>query len=333
MRSIYSSFIISILVVAGSSCEGDGFGGEVEVPDFNFTQTATFETSLSAYSIFEGTPADLNPSQGFELLELSSALFTDYAQKQRLVKVPEGTNITKSSDGSLNFPDGTILTKTFFYYDDERDTSLGKRIIETRLEIKESGTWNIATYLWNGAQTEATLALDGLDTEVSWTNEQGVIRSTLYHVPSQNECMTCHQSNEQIFPLGPSLLNLNRSVTRNGAELNQIEHLKSVDVFDDFSLGLLPQMVDYQDVTASLSSRGRAYLAMNCAHCHNPSGWDEPANEGFDFRYETSFQNTGIFAERNEISQNVSSGEMPFIGTTVLDEEGVALLVEYLESL
>jgi uncharacterized repeat protein (TIGR03806 family) len=326
-------FAISCILIVTSSCRKNDDDVEVEIPDFNFQQTLSFKTSLSAYGIFDGTPADLLPSEDFELLELSSALFTDYAHKQRLIKIPEGTSITKSGDGSLDFPDGTILTKTFFYFNDERDTSLGKRIIETRLEIKESGTWNIATYLWNESQTDATLKLDGQDTPVSWINSQGNNRSTLYHVPTQNECMTCHQSNSTMSPIGPTLLNLNRTVKRDSIELNQLTHLQSIGLMEQFSITDISQMVDYNDKNASLSDRGRAYLAINCAHCHNPQAWDVPAEKDFDFRHEIPFELTGIQTGKDKLSRNVLNQEMPFIGTTMMDEEGVDLLIEYLNSL
>ena len=316
-----------------ASCRKNDDNYEVQIPDFNFPQTISFESSLSAYNIFEGTPSNLIPSKDFELLELSSALFTDYAHKQRLVKIPEGTSISKLSNGSLDFPDGTILTKTFFYFNDERDTSLGKRIIETRLEIKESGTWNIATYLWNESQTDATLKLNGQDTPVSWINSQGNNRSTLYHVPTQNECMTCHQSNSTMSPIGPTLLNLNKTVNRNGTELNQLTHLQSLGLLEQFSVTDIPQMVDYKDLNASLSARGRAYLAINCAHCHNPSAWNIPAEKNFDFRFETSIQRSGIQSGKDRIKRNMVNGEMPLIGTTVLDEEGLALILEYIQNL
>ncbi len=326
-------YIIGLILLTISACRKNDGDVEVDIPDFNFPQTISFETSLSAYGIFDETPSDLLPSEDFELLELSSALFTDYAHKQRLVKIPEGTSITKSSDGSLDFPDGTILTKTFFYFNDERDTSLGKRIIETRLEIKESGTWNIATYLWNETQTDATLKLDGQDTPVTWINAQGNNRSTLYHVPTQNECMTCHQSNSTMSPIGPTLLNLNRTVNRDSSELNQLTHLQTIGLLEQFSIADIPQMVDYNDLNASLSERGRAYLAINCAHCHNPSAWNTPAEKDFDFRHEIPFDLTGIQNGKDKISRNIINQEMPFIGTTMMDEEGVALLVEYLNSL
>jgi uncharacterized repeat protein (TIGR03806 family) len=318
------------LMTVVSSCDGDF---EVTIPDFNFPQTITFEQNLSTYNIFKDTLSDLTPADDYHLMELSSILFTDYAKKQRLIKVPVGTQMERLNDGSINFPDGTILVKTFFYYNDERDTSLGKRIIESRLMIKEESTWNIATYLWNDAQTDATLKLDGLDTPVNWVNASGQPVSTLYHVPNENECITCHQSNSTMIPLGTKLRNLNREVERGGGTLNQINHLQAVGVLNDFSVDQVPTIVDYNDLSNSLADRGRAYLELNCAHCHNPDAWEVSANQDLDFRYETSLNLTGILGEEDQIIELVSQGEMPFIGTTMLDNEGVALIVEFIENL
>ncbi|MEL6845611.1 MAG: hypothetical protein AAFP02_20595, partial [Bacteroidota bacterium] len=285
-----SFFALGVLMLMICACNGfrERIDREVEIPDFNFPQTIVFEQSLSAYNIFAGEPSDLTPTDDFHLVELSSILFTDYAHKQRLVKVPAGSQMKRLPDGSIEYPDGTILTKTFYYYDDERDHSAGKRIIETRLLIKESSTWNIATYLWNEAQTEASLTHDGVDTQVSWISADGSNQTTLYHVPTQNECMTCHQSSLSMSPLGPRLRNLNRIVERNGNSLNQLSHWQAIGLLNDFSLDQVPTMVDYKDPNAPLAERGRAYLAMNCAHCHHPDAWDIPAERDFDFRYETS---------------------------------------------
>ena len=329
----------AILIVAGLilivviSCNKEEFNRDIEIPDFNFPKTVVFEDSLSSYEIFEGTPSNLTPTEDFELLELSSVLFTDYSHKQRLVKIPAGTQMTKSSDETIDFPNGTILTKTFFYYNDERDTTLGKRIIETRLEIKENGVWNVATYIWNQNQTNAILELNGFDTPIAWVDENGISRSTTYHIPTENECMTCHQSNSKMTPLGPTLLNLNRNVERNGSTLNQLTHLQNVEVINNFSVNQISQMVDYNDFNASLEERGRAYLAMNCAHCHNPNSWERSAEREFDFRYETPFNEAGILYEEDKIKRALQDREMPLIGTTVLDEEGINLIIEYIESL
>lgn len=102
-----------------------------------------------------------SPLQKSRRSALSSELFTDYASKQRLLRVPEGTTMTLTDDGQLEFPDGTVLVKTFYYPSDMRDAAASVRVIETRLLVKTDGLWNAATYVWNEAQTEATLLLEG----------------------------------------------------------------------------------------------------------------------------------------------------------------------------
>ncbi|MDG1331581.1 MAG: hypothetical protein P8P74_04580 [Crocinitomicaceae bacterium] len=199
--------------------------------------------------------------------------------------------------------------------------------------IKESGTWNIAMYIWDENQTEACLQLNGAETYVNWVDASGSNQSTLYHFPTQNECMVCHQSSSTMSPIGPSIRNLNRDVQRNGSTLNQLDHLQALGVLGGANANQEAQIPDYKDVSVALADRGRAYLDMNCAHCHNPSGWDIPAGKDFDFRYEPAFDQTGIESGKDRILTLVQDGEMPFIGVTLSDEIGIALLAEYLQSL
>ena len=327
------AYITGLIILVIISCRKEEFNRDIEILNFNFPKTIVFEDSLSSYSIFQGNLADLEPSIGYELLELSSVLFTDYSHKQRLVKIPTGTQMTKSNDGTIDFPNGTILTKTFFYYNDERDTTLGKKVVETRLEIKENDVWNVATYIWNENQTDAVLKLDGLDTPISWIDENGIGRSTIYHIPTENECMTCHQSNSTMTPIGPTLRNLNRAVERNGNVLNQLTYLQNEGVLNSFPIDQVGHIVDYNNSNASLEDRGRAYLAMNCAHCHNPNSWERSAEREFDFRYETPLSQAGILYDKDKIKRAIQDQEMPLIGTTMLDEEGVNLMIEYLDNL
>jgi len=74
-------------------------------------------------------------------------------------------------------------------------------------------------------------------------------------------------------------------------------------------------------------------MHMNCAHCHNPSGWEEVVEQDLGFRYTTPLKDTGILMESDEIEEMVEDDEMPFIGTTVLDEEGDQLIIDFIESL
>ncbi len=325
---------ILMVLIAGLlvySCQKDDEA--VIVPEFNFTETVTFDENLSSYSIFDGSMSDLIPTQNYFKFELNSTLFTDYAYKQRLISVPVGTEVTHQSDGTLSFPDGTIIAKTFYYFVDERDETIGRNIIETRLLMKQSGYWNAATYVWNESQTDATLSPNRETINISWIDGNGINKSTSYSVPSSNDCVACHQSNLQLKPIGPKLMNLNRLVERGGNVVNQLEFFQSEGILSTFSVGSINSLADYKDASNSLSDRGRAYLEVNCAHCHNPSGWEVPAQEGFDFRYETELSSTGIQDDVNEIINAVEEGEMPFLGTTLLDEEGIEMLVNYLNSL
>ncbi|MEO0638871.1 MAG: hypothetical protein AAFY70_04050, partial [Bacteroidota bacterium] len=68
-------------------------------------------------------------------------------------------------------------------------------------------------------------------------------------------------------------------------------------------------------------------------HCHIPGAWEASAERDFDFRYETPFDQTGILFERDRIEEALRDQEMPFIGTTLLDQEGVDLVIAYMESL
>lgn len=175
--------------------------------------------------------------------------------------------------------------------------------------------------------------MNGVDKQLSWVNESGQTKSTVYHVPSQNECMTCHQSNESLSPIGTSLLNLNRKIEVGSQSINQLQNLQEIGLLSDFDISSIPSMIDYKDESQSIQDRARAYFAINCGHSHNPNAWEEPAERNFDFRHETAFNNTGIQNGKNRILEAIQDGEMPYIGTTMLNEEGVGLLIAYLESL
>ena len=296
-------------------------------------ETINFEEKLSQHKIFKGNPSELIPNDKFEVLELNSKLFTDYSYKQRLVNIPDGKTIEKTSNGELIFPDGTILTKTFFYPYDERDWSKGKKIIETRLEVKEKNTWNIATYVWNDEQTDAFLSIDGKKVSVNWINSDGNNQKIKYEVPSSNQCVLCHQSNLKVSPIGPTLKNLNLTVRRNGLHINQLSHLQSTGFLTDFSVENIGSITNYEDPNNTLDERFKSYLFINCAHCHNPKGWEESSKKPYDFRYETPFNNMGIVGKEDKLHRVVNNGRMPYLGTTIKHHEGVEIINEYIKFL
>ena len=329
----FKYFIIVLFLILSCSRDYDDRNRVSEYTSIISRETINFEDKLSHYNIFKGNPSELIPNDKFEVLELNSKLFTDYSYKQRLVNIPDGKIIDKKSNGELIFPNGTILTKTFFYPHDERDWSKGKKIIETRLEIKEKNTWNIATYIWNDEQTDAYLNSDGKNVSVNWINSEGNNQKINYEVPNSNQCVLCHQSNLKVTPIGPTLKNLNLLVNRNGININQLSHLQSNGFLTDFSIENIGSITNYEESNNALDERFKSYLFINCAHCHNPEGWEESSRKPYDFRYETPLINMGIIGKENKLHRVVNNGRMPYLGTTIKHNEGIEIINEYLKYL
>lgn len=240
----------------------------------------TLLPQLSQYHIYKGPLQNLIPESGFHVYTLATPLFTDYAEKQRLI----------SSDSSM-------LVKTFYYYNDIQDTTRGRRIIETRLMIRSGGKWQGATYVWNEAQTDAILQKISSNTPVSWITAAGEKRTISYHIPSQRECGTCHNNGNGLVPIG----------------------LK------------LPSTARAFDNSFPLADQARAYLDINCAHCHNPNGYAR--GTGLFLTYTLPLEETGILKRKDKIISKFQKGKMPLLGTTVVHKEGLQLLKDYLAGL
>ena len=91
------------------------------------------KSKLSDYGFFTGDLKNLSPSEGVIPYALNSALFTDYAFKKRFVKFPFGTKANYNSEEVLDFPEGTVLIKNFYYPADFRKPEENLRILELSL--------------------------------------------------------------------------------------------------------------------------------------------------------------------------------------------------------
>ena len=295
----------------------------------------TFRTLLSEMGVFQNINGDIIPAAGVQLYEINSTLFTDYAKKQRLLRIPEGTTMTPNGNDLLPiFPDNTLIAKTFYYNIDDRDPSLGKQIIETRVFLKIAGQWQVADYIWNESQTEATYTTNGSQTPISYIDLNGDMQNVAYQIPSQQDCFTCHNNSNTTFPIGLKLRSMN--FVPSYANQNQLDFFVSQGILEGVSSGavsVLPDWTNTADYT--LDERARAYIDVNCAHCHQPGGSVE--SFGLDFRFETPFNDTGIYANRGEVQarfeSTLPSYRMPQLGRTIVHDEALAMLVEYIDAL
>lgn len=286
---------------------------------------------LSDYHIFEGKLSDLKPQKDFTFYELATTLFTDYAEKQRLVKIPAGTVIKITGDGLPDFPDGAMLVKTFFYFNDKRNTAKGKRIMETRLLLKNKTGWHAGTYVWNAGQDDAVLAKSAADVNVEWLDGDGRNNSVNYQIPSKKQCGTCHNAGRSIMPIGFKTMNLNIDVIRNNQKINQLTYFIQNAIFNSVNPASFTTLPDWQNHSSTLAQRARAYIEVNCAHCHSDEGYCSAS--GFRAGYGLTLQETGFSKKRTRIINMMKSGRMPMIGTTVVHKEGLELIREYANSL
>lgn len=311
------------------SCEND----DAITPVQNPLVVAEFRPNLSELNLFTGDLSDLNISSRAFKYELNSQLFTDYAHKQRLIALPENTSMQYNGDGLPIFPDNTVIAKTFYYNNDERDLTLGKTIIETRVLIKINGEWETGDYKWNADQTEAVLDLNGSVVPVTWIDSDGETNSISYNIPSNTDCFTCHHTYDNTTPIGPKLRNMNFEISG----INQLDdfidqqHLSGLSSNSEVS-----SIVNWQDTSESLEDRARSYFDINCAHCHIEGG-DCETQSTLRLAFESSLEDSQIVQRKFSISLRISEYNegfsMPFIGTTIIHDEGVALLQAYLDTL
>lgn len=240
----------------------------------NFDPAQPFCEYLSSYRLFlDG--AEQVPNEGVLPYDLNTPLFSDYASKHRFVWMPEGTSAAYQPRESFVFPVGAVLIKTFAYPRDERAPELGERLIETRLLVRRAGGWEAMTYLWNAEQTEAKRRVIGARVPVSWIDAAGATQSISYQVPNTNQCKECHaEHNDVMGPVGPKARNLNKDYAYADGTANQLTRWTEVDYLegapDPATVDAFAVFDDPQSGT--LEERARAYLDVNCGHCHNVSG-------------------------------------------------------------
>jgi uncharacterized repeat protein (TIGR03806 family) len=314
---------------------------------------------LSDYGFFVGNIADQIPVKSIIPYSLNTPLFSDNAIKLRFVKVPEGQAVTYNAENVFAFPIGTVIIKTFYFPNDFRDTSKGRNLMETRLLIHEKNGWKALDYVWNEAQTDAILEVAGDSKMVEYLDENGKKQSHQYIIPNQNQCKGCHNNKEVLTPIGPSARQLNGNFAYNDGAENQLINWAKRGILKELpALENCPKTpVWNKPETGTLAERARAYLDINCAHCHNPNG---PAmTSGLNLTYNETNE-TAIGINKSPVAAGRGSGglkvdiqkgkpdksiiiyrmqstdpgiAMPEVGRQLVHNEGVALVKDWIKAL
>lgn len=306
---------------------------------------------LSEYRFFTGDMKDQVPAQNVIPYSPASALFTDYAHKKRFIWLPSGTQASYVADGEvLDMPVGAALIKTFYY--DSIQPNNTTRIIETRVMIRKASGWIFANYIWNDAQTEAYLDLNGSYTNISWM-QNGEVLNTAYRIPSGTECLTCHKLNDNPIPIGIKPQNLNVDYTYPDGTQNQLQKLVSVGYLPNTLPGNIVSTVNYMDETKTIDERFRSYVDINCAHCHSAGKHCSYRPMRLAFSETSQAINLGVCVEPQEfinstlvyiikptdknrsmmyyrLGSTLPSERMPLLGRTVVHKEGLKLLEDWI---
>ena len=229
---------------------------------------------LSDYNFFKKPIKNQNPNSNVIPYQISTPLFTDYAKKLRFIVLPEGKKMTYVNSEKFEFPIGTILIKTFYYPQNFRIPDVNWKIIETRLLIHTDRGWLGFPYIWNEEQTDAHLEIAGDRINVSWIDKLGKIQKLNYLIPNFNMCKGCHVIDNNFSPIGPKPRLLNCEFKSNDQKLfHQLENFNRLNLVQNLpKIKKIQKTIDWEDQNSSLNDRARAYLDVNCGHCHNAKG-------------------------------------------------------------
>lgn len=297
---------------------------------------------LSDYGFFADLAAQA-PAARVAPYDLETPLFSDYAEKRRFLYVPAEAKARYDGEAAFDFPIGSALVKTFGYRHGG-----AFRPIETRLLLRRAAGWVAIPYVWNAEGTDALLRRAGTRVPVSFVDPSGATRSISYAVPNQNQCKDCHALDGAVTPIGTKARFLNHR--------GQLETLVKAGLLDHVPADA-PRVARWDDRAAPLDGRARAYLEINCAHCHNPAGaasnsglflgWREtrPVALGIgkrpvaagrgsgdrDFAIAPGDPDASILIYRMESTDPGIA--MPELGRATVHAEGVALLREWIAAM
>jgi uncharacterized repeat protein (TIGR03806 family) len=254
---------------------------------------------LSSWRLLHQDGTRLRVADNAEIYYLASGLFSDYALKLRTVSIPEVSRVPVTDTGEMQFPVGTVISKTFYYVRAEsqalppagalRVAGFAARaaeveltlnldrvvLLETRLLVRRSDGWHALPYVWDADQQDATLKIAGAMLPVS-LHKNDQVRSFAYVVPNQNQCAGCHtldHGSKRIEPIGPQAKHLNRLFP--GSADNQLSKWRARGWLAeaDYETALrVPKTANWEDEGVALEQRARSYLDINCGHCHSKTG-------------------------------------------------------------
>ncbi len=269
-------------------------------------------------------------------------LWSDGADKQRWVYIPECSSVDTTDMNNWDVPVGTRFFKEFSVEGKRIETRIISRISEGPRDFA------YASYLWNTAETEATrVDIKGIENALG----------TSHDVPSKDACFRCH---------GSHALGGGRPSRGLGFSAIQLAHADSgLDLFAMAEAGVISHAPERLPTIPGDDTERAAlgYLHANCGNCHNDSKDRIPQvtldlwlNVGLSSVEETAAwrtavdQPTQLFKDQHvsgraipgnptesamlyRMAQRGNNAQMPPLATEVSDPEGIAVVSDWIEGL
>ena len=356
-------------------------GGTVHTIERNDkgVRNAEFPTKLSETGLFASVK-DHTPSAGVTPFVVNARQWQDGASAEHWAAFPGTSSATLHATGKpipgnvdwhnfrIHFPKDAVLLRTL---------SLDGRRVETQILHFDSVDWRGYSFAWRDDQSEADLVpaegaektfarASGLDSDKPEAQAKAVPgkgRERVWQFQSRSQCLSCHSSwSEYALAFQPAQLSRNAPDGHNqlaaftqGGLIHRVgSDGKPLPPFDGESVEKEKKLVDPFDAKEPLEARARAYLHVNCAHCHAFGG-----GGAVDLRLQWS----ATSAEMKAIDVRPTRGDfglpdaciikagdptastlyfrmakfgrdrMPHIGSDLPDEAGMKLLAEWISGM
>ena len=236
------------------------------------------------------------------------------------------------------------------------------RLIETRILVRQEAGWDALPYVWNEDETEAFLRVAGASrplTMITAAEPKQPATQFAYFVPNENQCSGCHTTEHPdggMHPLGAIASQLTASAHSASGEFQpQIDTLVARGWLNQAPQ--IPALDSYEDTDLPLDKRALAYLNMQCGHCHNPKGAADTSGLVLTGKH-NSLVSMGVCKPpvaagggAGDLQYGIVPGDpdnsilhyrvastkpdemMPELGRSLVHEEGVALLREWIGTL